>query len=62
MEWGIKLNNNSIKKIIKVILIVIVIILVCLGIYFLIDFILNGTFVDWFEKNYMITEERYLPE
>ena len=62
MEWGIKLKNNKIKKGFSIILIITIAIIICLGIYFFIDFIVNGAFVDWFENNYMITENRFLPE
>ncbi len=31
-------------------------------IFYLVDYIWNGSFVDWFEHNYMITEFNYIPE
>lgn len=37
-------------------------IVLCLVIYYFVDYILNGSFVDWFEQNYMITQEQYIPE
>ncbi len=37
-------------------------VLLCLGLYFLVDRVMNGAFVDWFEGNYMITENQYLEE
>ena len=37
-------------------------IILCLGIYYFVDYILNGSFVDWFEEHYMITQEQYIPE
>ncbi|NCE64942.1 sensor histidine kinase [Pseudoflavonifractor sp. 524-17] len=37
-------------------------VLLCLGLYFLVDKIWNGSFVDWFEWNFMQTRNAYLPE
>lgn len=37
-------------------------ILVSLGIYYLVDDVFNGSFLDWFDQNYMITEEHYLAD
>ncbi len=37
-------------------------ILFCLLVYDFVDYSLNGSFVDWFEKNFIITMERYSPD
>ncbi|BDF33278.1 hypothetical protein CE91St62_13430 [Lachnospiraceae bacterium] len=34
----------------------------CFIIYYLIDNLWNGAFVEWFEKNYMLIQNEYLPE
>lgn len=49
-----KLNNKT-KKVFLFILICAIVIILSIGIYFFIDYILNGSFVDWFENNYMFT-------
>lgn len=54
--------NNKIKKLFLIILIGIITIILSISLYVFIDYILNGSFVDWFEKNYMITEYKYLAE
>lgn len=52
--------NNKIKKISFIVLISIFTIFICIGIYFFIDY--NNSFIDWFEKKYMITEYSYSVE
>lgn len=42
--------------------IVLLVVLSCFLAFYLVDHVWNGSFVDWFEKNYMITENRFLPE
>lgn len=32
---------------------------VCWGVYLLVDHVWNGSFVDWFENNYMVTHDSY---
>ena len=54
--------KNKISKPIIVLSICFVGILLCIGLYYFVDYILNGSFVDWFESNYMITQEQYIPE
>lgn len=34
----------------------------CYALYYLVDHVWNGSFVNWFEANYMITDYYYLPE
>ena len=34
----------------------------CLILFYLVDHVWNGYFVEWFEKNCMVTTDRYLPE
>ena len=58
MGWGIKLKNNNFKK---VILVIIAVIIGCNFLYILVDVFLDGTFVNWFTKNYVVTEYRYIP-
>lgn len=54
--------KNKISKPIVVLSICFVGVLLCVGLYYFVDNILNGSFVDWFESNYMITQEQYIPE
>ena len=54
--------KNKLPKPVKVILICVIGVLLCFALYYFIDEILNGSFVDWFEENYMITEYKYIEE
>lgn len=54
--------KNKLPKPVKVILIYVIGVLLCFALYYFIDEILNGSFVDWFEENYMITEYKYIEE
>lgn len=46
----------------KIIFPCVIVVLLCFGLYYFIDTVLNGSFIDWFEKNYMITEYKYITE
>ena len=35
---------------------------VCFALYYFVDTALNGAVIDWFEENYMITENKYIAE
>lgn len=35
---------------------------VCFALYYFVDTALNGTVINWFEENYMITESKYIAE
>ena len=35
---------------------------VCFALYYFVDTALNGAGIDWFEENYMITENEYIAE
>ena len=48
----IKLKLKS-REIVKVIILCILSLLVCYGIYYFVDHVWNGSFVDWFTRNYM---------
>ncbi len=37
-------------------------VVLCCALYYFVDQARNGSFVDWFDSNYMTTMERYLPE
>ena len=54
--------KNKLSKSLRFLLPCLAGILLLSGLFYFADFILNGTFVDWFEGNYMITESRYLEE
>jgi len=54
--------NAKIKKPFFIALICVTAVLLCIGLYFLVDFTWNGSFLDWFDRNFMSTEYRYLPE
>lgn len=54
--------KNKLPKPVKVILICVIGVLLCFALYYFIDEILNGSFVNWFEENYMITEYKYIEE
>lgn len=47
------------KKSIALFLIFAVGIILCYGLYYLIDTVWNGSFVDWFMHHYMLTHEKY---
>lgn len=57
----IKLKNKISKPVI-ILAVCLAGVILCFGLYYFIDYILNGSFVDWFESNYMITQEQYIPE
>ena len=50
------------SRALRPILIILIGIGLCFGLYYLVDHVWNGSFVNWFEQNYMITTNRYLPE
>ena len=50
------------RKIPYLIIMISISVLLCLGLYFLVDKVWNGSFVDWFEWNFMQTRNAYLPE
>ena len=54
--------KNKLPKPVKMILLGVICVFLCFAVYYFIDEILNGSFVDWFEENYMITEYRYIEE
>lgn len=54
--------KNKLPKPVKVILIYVIGVLLCFALYYFIDEILNGSFVNWFEENYMIMEYKYIEE
>ena len=57
----IKLKSR-ISKLFAIFTILFVGIILCVGLYYFVDRVLNGSFVEWFEGNYMITQEQYIPE
>lgn len=57
----IKLKAKYIKSI-KIAVAFIIGIAVCFGLFFLVDTIWNGTFVDWFVHSYMIEDNYSLPD
>lgn len=54
--------KSKFSKRVKVILICVISILLCFALYYFIDIVLNGSFVNWFEANYVITEYKYIEE
>ena len=54
--------KNKVKKPLIITVICFIAVAFCIWLYVLIDFVWNGSFVEWFERNYMITEYLYLPE
>ena len=54
--------KNKISKPVIILAVCLAGVILCFGLYYFIDYILNGSFVDWFESNYMITQEQYIPE
>ena len=60
-EWGIKLKRNTWKAL-RPVGIILLGVLGCLILFYLVDHVWNGYFVEWFEKNCMVTTDRYLPE
>ena len=57
----IKLKNKR-KKGLLLFLLFAGAILVCFGLFFFFDHTLNGTIVDWLDKNFMLTFQEYIPE
>ena len=57
----IKLKANYSKPI-KMAVTFIIGIAICFGLFFLIDVIWNGAFVDWFVRSYMIEDQYTLPD
>lgn len=53
--------KHKIAKPVKLILICIAAVLACVIFYYLADHVWNGSFVDWFEANYMLTESKWIP-
>ena len=54
--------KSKITKPVTVILTCAISVLLCFALYYFIDEVLNGSFVNWFEENYMITEYKYIAE
>lgn len=50
------------SKSVKILAAVLLIPVLCIALYYLVDSVWNGAFVDWFEKNYMSTRDEYLPD
>lgn len=53
--------KHKISRSVKLVLACIVAIIVCMALYYLVDNVWNGSFVDWFEANYMLTESKRIP-
>ncbi len=49
--------KHKILSTVKILIICMAGVAICVGLYHLVDDGLNGTVVDWFEKNYMLTTE-----
>lgn len=54
--------KSRFSKPVTVILTCAISVLLCFALYYFIDEVLNGSFVNWFEENYMITEYKYIAE
>ena len=54
--------KNKYSKPIQIVSILAIGVILCFALYYFVDTVLNGSFVDWFEENYMITERKYIPE
>lgn len=37
-------------------------VLICFSLFYFFDFTVNGAIADWFQKNYMVTSEEYIPD
>ena len=57
----IKLKDRT-KRILKLLLILLITAGVCCLVYFLVDYILNGSFVDWFESRFLYIQSTYSVE
>ena len=57
----IKLKDRT-KRILKLLLILLITAGVCCLVYFLVDYILNGSFVDWFESRFLYIQSAYSVE
>lgn len=58
---AIKLKSKT-QKVAVVIVLLAVTLLLCMGLLYLFDIVLNGTFIDWFDRNYTFHSEYYVPE
>ena len=54
--------KRKLRKIPYLIVLILISIAACIVLYFLVDKVWNGSFVDWFEWNFMQTRNAYLPE
>lgn len=54
--------KNRTKTAAGVIALLAVVLLLCMGLIYLFDIVLNGTFIDWFDRNYMYQEAFEIPE
>ncbi len=54
--------KREIEKPFKIFLTFLAGIILCLGVYYFVDSVLNGSFVAWFEEHYMTLTEQYIPE
>lgn len=54
--------KRKLRKIPYLIVLILISIAACVVLYFLVDKVWNGSFVDWFEWNFMQTRTAYLPE
>ncbi len=53
--------KHKVLNTVKILVICMAGVAICFGLYHLVDDGLNGTVVDWFEKNYMLTTEKEIP-
>ena len=53
--------KHRISTKVRVVLALLAAVAVCGALYYFVDHTLNGTFMDWFEENYMFTESRAIP-
>ena len=60
-DVAIKLKSR-LKDIAVVLTVCVVGFVFCIGLYFLVDNVFNGVFVEWFDSHYMIYENRYLAD
>lgn len=54
--------KNKVKRPLLIALICLADVALCVDLYLFVDYVWEGHFVEWFERNYMYTENLYFPE
>ena len=55
VDIKLKDNEKNMKRLVETAALLVLVLAVCFGIYYFVDYIWNGSFVDWFQDNYTWT-------